>query len=58
MDKAAKLRQRWGNKPPCGEPVFTKEYIQGSDTGDEVCVNCGHYDFEHKSKTPTSKEQK
>jgi hypothetical protein len=57
MEKAHQLRKIWGDKPPCKNPIFAKEYIQGSDTGDLVCTNCGHYECDHTPKGPTSKKQ-
>lgn len=39
-DKAMKLRERWGSRP-CLHPSIDREYIQGSQTGDYVCTQCG-----------------
>jgi hypothetical protein len=57
LKKAMQLKKRWGDKPPCENPSFDTEYHYGSDTGDLVCAICGHYDWEHTSKTPTLTEQ-
>jgi len=40
MDRAAKLRKEWGDKP-CDHLGVEKEYILGGDTGDVVCTQCG-----------------
>lgn len=60
MKKAQQLRQSWGDKPPCKNPSFDKEYVYGSDTGDLVCAICGHYECDHTPKvtTPINKKEK
>jgi transcription initiation factor TFIIIB Brf1 subunit/transcription initiation factor TFIIB len=40
MDEAARLREKWGDKP-CSHPKIMKEYYLGSQTGDKVCTTCG-----------------
>ena len=40
MDKAARLREEWGNKP-CDHPSTEREYYLGAHTGDDVCSVCG-----------------
>jgi hypothetical protein len=57
MGDARRLTQKWGDRSPCENPIFDKEYIGGSDTGDLVCTICGHYDWEHASKEPSLKKQ-
>ena len=43
MKDAAQLRKNWAAKgnPPCKHSHLDKEYIEGFDTGDHVCVKCG-----------------
>lgn len=57
MKKGQQLRERWGDKPPCENPFFDKEYVYGSDTGDSVCTICGHYKDDHAPKVATIKKQ-
>lgn len=40
IDKAIKLRSKWGDKP-CSHPKFAVEYYLGSQTGDYICTTCG-----------------
>ena len=41
MTEAARLREKWGDKP-CNHPDLEKEYSdQGWATGDWVCTDCG-----------------
>lgn len=40
MDRAAELRQSWGDRP-CSHPDLDKEYHLGMQTGDYVCTQCG-----------------
>lgn len=46
-EKAAALRQSWGDKP-CDHPGFDKEYYLGAQSGDYVCVQCGKNFFEEE----------
>ena len=48
--KAAKLRDRWGDKP-CDHPGWDREYYLGASTGDDICTSCGRvvdFDDDHK----------
>lgn len=38
--EAKHLRDLWQGKP-CDHPKWTAETINGKDTGDEVCTQCG-----------------
>ena len=42
-DKAERLRRQWIAKgsPPCEHAHLDKEYMEGMDTGDKVCITCG-----------------
>lgn len=41
--KFTELRREWAESgsPPCNHPEVDKEYVLGSDTGDEGCLVCG-----------------
>jgi hypothetical protein len=54
---ARRLRKKWGDRPPCDNPIFEREYVGGSATADLVCTICGHHEWEHASKEPSLKKQ-
>jgi len=57
MDKGIELRKAWGNKP-CSHPIFDKEYVLGSDTGDYICIQCGRSFTKEEKKEIESQKGK
>ncbi|MDT3417203.1 hypothetical protein QO009_003098 [Brevibacillus aydinogluensis] len=58
MEDAARLREKWGDKP-CDHPYLDKEYYLGGQTGDYVCIQCGKSGSESFwEKVKKSKEKK
>jgi hypothetical protein len=48
--QALELQQAWGDRP-CEHPAFSKEYDQGTRTGNFACTQCGTVlDFREKGK--------
>ncbi|RQW91979.1 hypothetical protein DKL51_20015 [Micromonospora globispora] len=43
INEAARRRERWrqAGSPPCAHEQHEREYYLGSDTGDNVCTDCG-----------------
>lgn len=40
FERRMAIRKQWGDKQ-CGHPFIEKEYMQGSQTGDYICTQCG-----------------
>lgn len=55
MKEAARLRERWGDKP-CDHPRVEREYYLGSHIGDEVCAQCGREITRDKDGKPIPNE--
>ena len=43
IEEALRLRQNWAMKgnPSCSHPTLDREYFQGKDTYNHVCMVCG-----------------